>query len=115
MDISPLENALDDVESKKKELDNLERRYHALSQTQVDKSTINTNTLSMALNGAVDSPINQGVPMYRKVFFGSDYVASNPEKAPLVQRLRLAVDALVRFFKVLMGFIALSSSFEWLR
>ena len=96
IDISPVENALNDVEAKKNELDGLERRYHAISQTEVDRSKINTNILSMALNGAVDAPVNQGIPMYRKAFFGSDFMAANPEKAPLVQRLQEAIDSLVR-------------------
>lgn len=79
----------------------MERRYHAISQTESDRNKINTNLLSMALNGVVDTPANQGVPMYRKAFFGSDFMALNPEKAPLVRLLQTAIDELVR------GFLAL--------
>ncbi|KAM0753228.1 hypothetical protein T439DRAFT_342381 [Meredithblackwellia eburnea MCA 4105] len=95
IDISPIENALNDVEAKKKELDNLERRYRAISQTETDRSKINTNVLSMALNGAVDSPVNQGIPMYRRAFFGSEFAAANPEKTSLVRQLQSSIDQLV--------------------
>lgn len=94
-EISPIENALADVEGKKKELDGLERRYHALSQTQ-DRSSINTNLLSMALNGTVDAPVNQGVPMYRKAFFSSEFMGINPDKQPIIRKLETAIDELVR-------------------
>ncbi|KAK4698793.1 hypothetical protein P7C70_g7476, partial [Phenoliferia sp. Uapishka_3] len=95
IDISPVENALSDIQAKIKELDGLERRYHALAQTEAEKDRINTNVLSMALNGVVDPPFEQGVPMFRKAFFDSDYLAANPEKGPLVRRLGEAIDALV--------------------
>jgi hypothetical protein len=90
-----VENALNDVESKKKELENLERRYHALSQTVTDRSKVNTNVLSMSLNGIVDTPPNQGVPMYRRAFLGADYMAVNPDKAGIIKRLEVAIDELV--------------------
>lgn len=93
-----VENALNDVESKKKELENVERRYHALSQTVTDRSKVNTNVLSMSLNGVVDTPFNRGVPMYRKAFLGADYMAVNPDKAGIIKRLEVAIDELVNQF-----------------
>jgi dedicator of cytokinesis protein 3 len=46
----------------------------------------------MSLNGAVDAPLNTGVASYRQTFFNPDYLARNPERAELVEKLRLAID-----------------------
>ena len=64
IEISPIENALHDVETKRTELESLERRYLVLSH--VDGAKINSNPLSAALNDAVDAGPTGGVPMYRK-------------------------------------------------
>lgn len=61
-----------------------------------DRSKVNTNVLSMALNAVVDPPPSQGVPMYRKAFLGADFMAINPDKSPIVRRLEAAIDELVR-------------------
>ena len=106
VEISPIENAISDVESKRFELENLEKRYLVLSQTEGAK--INSNPLSAALNGAVDTGPNGGVPMYRKgmllfliadknpdvdpAFFGPQYMSANPDKSHLIERLREAID-----------------------
>jgi dedicator of cytokinesis protein 3 len=63
-EISPIENALNEVETKTKELEELEKRFLVLANTE--RATINSNTLAMALNGAVDAPQNAGVPLYRR-------------------------------------------------
>lgn len=61
VEISPLENALNDVLQKREELETLEKKYTALSKVNTT-TRVNTNRLSMALNGAVDAPINGGIP-----------------------------------------------------
>lgn len=61
VEISPLENALNDVEAKREELETLEKKYSALAKVNT-AGKINTNRLSMALNGAVDAPVNGGIP-----------------------------------------------------
>ena len=61
VEISPLENALNDVVQKREELETLEKKYSALAKVGAG-SKVNTNRLSMALNGAVDAPINGGIP-----------------------------------------------------
>ncbi|KAH8918163.1 hypothetical protein BT69DRAFT_1354118 [Atractiella rhizophila] len=94
VELSPIENALSSVEKKTAELESLEKRYLSLSKTSEGK--INTNVLSMALNGAVDAPVNGGIPMYRKAFFGSDFILANPDKAYLVKRLQEAIEAQVK-------------------
>ena len=94
-ELSPVENALNDVEANTVQLDQLERRYRALSAATADRTTINSNLLTMALNAVVDPPPNEGVPMYRRAFFGADFAAVHPEKAAVVRRLERAVDELV--------------------
>ncbi len=91
VEVSPLENALTDVVRQKQELEVLEKKYLALSKLHA-AGTINTNRLSMALNGAVDAPVNGGTPMYKRAFLSPDFAPSQPEEEELVQLLREAID-----------------------
>ncbi|SPO35760.1 related to dedicator of cytokinesis protein 3 [Pseudozyma flocculosa] len=116
VEISPLENALNDVQAKTDELETLEKKYGALGKVAAGAGAgagaggagaasasaggrINTNRLSMALNGAVDAPVNGGIPMYKRAFFAPAYAEANPDKDELLARLRAAIDeqALVIF------------------
>lgn len=97
VELSPLQNAIDDAEAKSSELESLEKKYAALSRivasgSQSSARGANTNRLSMALNGAVDAPVNGGIPMYRKAFFSPQFVSANPDKEPLIHKLRNAID-----------------------
>ncbi|KAF8919995.1 cytoplasmic protein [Mucidula mucida] len=92
-ELSPVETALTDVEAKTKDLAALSVRYHALAKTS---QAVSTNALSMALNTAVDAPINTGVAAYRQSFFSPDYLTRNPDRVELVERLRVAIDDQVR-------------------
>ncbi|KDR75412.1 hypothetical protein GALMADRAFT_249465 [Galerina marginata CBS 339.88] len=89
VEISPLENALQEVEEKTKELAGLHLKYQALAKTAQD---VSTNKLAMSLNTAVDTPLNTGIASYRQIFFSPDYVARNPERAEMVEKLRTAID-----------------------
>lgn len=89
VEISPLENALNEVEQKTKELAALNMKYQALAKTS---QLVSTNALAMSLNSAVDAPLNTGIASYRQMFFGPDYVARNPERAEHVDKLRAAID-----------------------
>ena len=89
VEISPLENALLEVETKTKELTALNLKYRSLAKTSQD---VSTNALAMCLNSAVDAPLNTGVASYRETFFSPDYIARNPDRAELVEKLRLAID-----------------------
>ena len=89
VEISPLENALQEVEDKTKELGALHLKYQALAKTTQDMST---NALAMSLNTAVDAPNNTGIASYRQTFFSPDYLILNPERAELVERLQAAID-----------------------
>ncbi|KAH8828153.1 hypothetical protein DL96DRAFT_1602008 [Flagelloscypha sp. PMI_526] len=93
IEISPIENALTDVEGKTKELAALNTKYSALAQTS---QAVSTNALAMSLNSAVDTPLNTGVASYRLSFFGEDYVTRYPERSELVEQLKKAVDEQVR-------------------
>lgn len=89
LEISPIENALQEVEQKTKELSSLNVRYSAIAKTS---QAVSTNALSMSLNSAVDAPADSGIPSYRDLFFGSDYISTHPERGELVEKLRSAID-----------------------
>jgi dedicator of cytokinesis protein 3 len=93
VEISPLDNALLDVEQKTKELQALETKFSALAKTT---TVFNATALSMALNSVVDTPPESGVPVYRDSFFRAEYLAQNPSQEPLLQKLRAAIDEQVR-------------------
>lgn len=93
VEISPLDNALLDVEQKTKELQILEAKFSALAKTS---SSINATALTMALNTVVDPPSESGVPVYRDSFLKTEYLARNPSQEPLLQKLRSAIDEQAR-------------------
>ncbi|KAK0485658.1 hypothetical protein IW261DRAFT_1451404 [Armillaria novae-zelandiae] len=93
VELSPVENALNEVETKTKDLAALSLRYQSLAKTAQSGST---NALAMALNSAVDAPMNTGVASYRQMFFNEDYVTRNPDRVEVVERLRVAIDEQVR-------------------
>lgn len=88
-EISPLENALNEVERKTKELSSLYQKYQALAKTA---QHVSTNALAMSLNSAVDAPLNTGISSYRQTFFNPDYLTRNPERAEMVEKLKFAID-----------------------
>ncbi|RHZ66608.1 hypothetical protein Glove_306g74 [Diversispora epigaea] len=93
IEVSPIENAVSAMKAKNRELLTLEAKYNAyLFSKNVDIDKINTNPLSMSLNGAVDAPVNGGVPMYKKAFFGSDFLTANPDKEVFVEQLKEAIE-----------------------
>lgn len=97
VEISPVETALQEVEQKTRELTGLSQRYSALAKTS---QAIPTTPLSMALNAAVDTPINGGVSLYRQTFLNGDYVLRCPDRAEHVAKLRDAIDEQVRIFRL---------------
>lgn len=97
--ISPIENAVAAVENKNKELESLERKYsvylpkHGNSNNNGRRvSSININPFSMSLNGAVDAPVNGGIPLYKKAFLGKDYWDKNPDMRQWIYRLQAAIE-----------------------
>lgn len=95
-DISPIENALNDIEQKTKELTILETKYSALAKA--GETQFSTNALSMSLNGAVDAPVNGGITLYRQAFMHADFIARHPTQEGMVQKLRDAIDEQVSRF-----------------
>ncbi|KIK67093.1 hypothetical protein GYMLUDRAFT_37133 [Collybiopsis luxurians FD-317 M1] len=93
LQISPIENALSDVEARTKELSILLLRYQNLARTAQE---VSTNALSMALNAAVDAPMNTGISAYRHMFFSPEFASRNPEQVELVEKLRTAIDEQAR-------------------
>jgi hypothetical protein len=138
-EISPIQNAVRNIEAKNAELETLERKYRAAWQDTLltpspSKPThnrfsssggsshgshaskqhdhqnlekrrsagqvavpLNCNPLTMSLNGAVDAPVNGGLPMYRKAFLSREFARQNMNEAASVQRLRQAIDDQVCF------------------
>lgn len=91
--ISPLQNALNDIESKTEEMSGLERKYSSFVDV-VDDSTgarVNTNKLAMSLNGAVDAPVNGGIPLYKRTFLSDAFTNANRDKLDLIEQLRAAI------------------------
>lgn len=89
VEISPLETALTDVETRNKELSMLEAKYTTLAKTSTN---VPTTALAMALNAAVDTPPESGIPVYRDAFFRPEYIARNPSLEPQLQQLKDAID-----------------------
>ncbi|KAG7090843.1 hypothetical protein E1B28_009925 [Marasmius oreades] len=95
-EISPIENALEEVEQKTKELTSLEMKYQSLANTSQE---VSTNALAMTLNSVVDTPPDTGIPAYRQQFFTPEYIARNPGRSELVEKLRSAVDDQARIIE----------------
>lgn len=100
--ISPIENAVTAMENKNKELESLEKKYAAyLPRNNRRMSSlaqpININPFSMSLNGAVDAPVNGGVPLYKKAFLTKDYWDKNPEMRQWIHRLQNAIEDQVQY------------------
>lgn len=58
----------------------------------------NTSPFTMALNGAVDAPVNGGIPLYKSVFLSSKFVTLLKEegKDDLLNSFKLAIDEQVK-------------------
>ncbi|KAK9764626.1 Deoxycytidine kinase 1 [Basidiobolus ranarum] len=87
---SPIENAVAAMKSKTKELSALEKKYQTYVGT--DTSKINSNPLAMALNGAIDAPVNGGVSMYKQAFLTDEFIKQNPDKEQTVNQLLSLID-----------------------
>lgn len=88
IEISPVGEALHEVEQKTRELASFHLRYAALAKTA---QVFSTNALSMSLNGAVDPPAD-GLLAYREIFFDPAYTAKHPDRVEMIERLKAAID-----------------------
>lgn len=99
MEISPIEIALREVESRTRELAGLNLRYSALSKTA---QNVPTTPLTMSLNAAVDAPANTGIALFKQSFLTSDYIVRFPDRAEQVEKLRNAIDDQVRLMNTVL-------------
>ena len=60
MELTPLENAIESILSKNRELAEIIEAYQA-------DSSLNVNRLSMVLNGVIDANVNGGIANYQDV------------------------------------------------
>lgn len=82
--LSPLENALQLLQAKTNDLTDLEA---AFKSGKADQGNI--SRLDLVLSGAVDSPVNGGIQLYR-AFLEDDSLRADPSTAPLVNALENA-------------------------
>lgn len=85
-ELSPVQNALETMESTNKQLRSLIGRY------KVDPN-LNINPLSMKLGGIIDAAVMGGVSNFEKAFLTPEFVKQNPDYEPYVEKLKdLIVD-----------------------
>ncbi|KAL1921661.1 uncharacterized protein VTP21DRAFT_10303 [Calcarisporiella thermophila] len=85
-EVSPIQNAIAAMQAKNQELLQLEERFRG----QTKSKALNLNPLTMALNGAVDAPVNGGVAMYKQAFFSPEGEANAGREE--VEKLRRLIE-----------------------
>ncbi|XP_076317091.1 dedicator of cytokinesis protein myoblast city isoform X3 [Tachypleus tridentatus] len=73
MEISPLENAIETMETTNRRIRDMIVQHHA-------DSALPINPLSMLLNGVVDAAVMGGIVNYEKAFFIDEYLEKNPTR-----------------------------------
>ncbi|KXS11404.1 hypothetical protein M427DRAFT_102427, partial [Gonapodya prolifera JEL478] len=109
VELSPVENAVIAMINKNREISSLAVKYEAIAAAEEAKSRtessgmkvtakqpLNINPFTMSLNGAVDAPVNGGVPMYKTAFLSEEYLTENPDKEEMVALLRKSIDEQVQ-------------------
>ncbi|XP_047127014.1 dedicator of cytokinesis protein 3 isoform X1 [Hydra vulgaris] len=81
VELTPLENAIESIISKNKEL------IEIIDEYQSD-SSLNLNRLSMVLNGVIDANVNGGIANYQNAFLSNQYLFFHPEHEYTVQQLK---------------------------
>lgn len=93
-EMKPIEHAIMAIGKKTKELSSLSSKFSGMTAKQKSDThpawsrgsfdsefkrrsddQPNTSPFTMALNGAVDAPVNGGIPLYKSVFLNSKFVA----------------------------------------
>ncbi|TPX60178.1 hypothetical protein SpCBS45565_g07576 [Spizellomyces sp. 'palustris'] len=119
-ELSPVENAIIAVRGKNKQLQELEKKFAPFAQLGLPRPSSdlgargsylpvqrpgrassssaaeipNVNPFTMALNGAVDAPVNGGIPMYKRAFLSTEYrsEAEKNGREMLVNMLERAIE-----------------------
>ncbi|KAJ3084826.1 hypothetical protein HDU99_001902 [Rhizoclosmatium hyalinum] len=94
--LSPIENAIIAVRSKTRQLAHFLKQFEETESAEPQ----NINNFTLALNGAVDAPVNGGIPMYRNAFLGENSVAYN---ANLVKMLVWSIEKQVETLHTCLG------------
>jgi hypothetical protein len=81
VEISPIQNAVSDIEAKNVSLVSL--------TAQAARDAGQLGPLSLLLNGIIDAAVNGGTRIYTQLFLSPAYAASRPRDAELCTRLRL--------------------------
>lgn len=92
VEISPLLNAVETVESKNKELDRI------IANLSSDRNQ-SINPLSMILNGIIDAAVMGGIAKYEEAFFAPDYLKNNPGDRQLIDQLKRAIGNQVKILE----------------
>lgn len=98
--LSPLENALEVLQSKTGDLIDLETTLNA---TKKGDQSSSVSRLDLVLSGAVDSPINGGIQLYR-AFLEDENLRAEPKSAPLVTALE---DAFLNYAQAIQRCLAI--------
>lgn len=107
-EIAPIENAIIAVRSKTKQLLNLMRKHEPPSDVKRDSisrlresigpmspaphvAPMNLSPFTMALKGAIDAPVNGGIPMYRSAFLTQDTGVSSRNSSGITESQQLTL------------------------
>ena len=93
--IAPVHNALISIENKNKEL-----REKIEKVKRAPAGPVDVGPMSMALNGTIDAAVNGGTQKYIEAFLTPQFVQENPDKASIVQQLKLALRDQMRELKI---------------
>ncbi|CAK8675724.1 unnamed protein product [Clavelina lepadiformis] len=80
-EISPLENAIETMETANADLRRMVLQYHKSPESPI-------NPLSMKLNGVVDPVVMGGFANYEKAFFNDAYMSENPNSQTMIAILK---------------------------
>jgi len=82
--LSPIENAINNVKAKNKELKQLIKKHQT-------PDNINRGPLLMTLSGVIDAAVNGGVAKYQQAFLAPQFEKNNPAIAKLIIELKGAI------------------------
>jgi hypothetical protein len=81
VEVTPIENAVDTIVTKNKELTSLSVEYGSGQHA-------NTSPFTMVLSGTIDACVAGGVDMYKRAFLTPQYKDENPEHAKFIDDLK---------------------------
>eukprot|EP00027_Filamoeba_sp_ATCC50430_P012224 CAMPEP_0168576648 /NCGR_PEP_ID=MMETSP0413-20121227/20351_1 /TAXON_ID=136452 /ORGANISM="Filamoeba nolandi, Strain NC-AS-23-1" /LENGTH=750 /DNA_ID=CAMNT_0008610321 /DNA_START=205 /DNA_END=2457 /DNA_ORIENTATION=+ len=91
VEVSPIENAVNTVTDKNKELLSIITKYESKVATAKDKDVKeNISPFTMVVKGVIDAGVNGGTEMYKNAFLlpSSGYLQENPDKKEQVAKLK---------------------------